>query len=54
MEDQYGIEHLNGDQTSLYFSIFDGHGGQACAKFCASIFPRHVSKKERHFFAFYF
>lgn len=42
MEDQYSIEYLNGNLSTLYFAIFDGHGSDACAKFCEKIFPKHV------------
>lgn len=40
-EDQYSFQQLN--ESLLYFGIFDGHGGKACAKFCANMFPKHVS-----------
>lgn len=39
-EDQYGFQRLN--DSVLYFAVFDGHGGGACAKFCAKMFPKHV------------
>ncbi len=42
MEDQYVFGHLNSDPSALYVAIFDGHGSDVCAKFCASIFPKHV------------
>jgi hypothetical protein len=54
-EDQYGIEQLDyfsygiGSNkpakklnTALYVAVFDGHGNDACAKFCANVFPKHV------------
>lgn len=43
MEDHYGIEQLHND-SMLYISVFDGHGSDACAKFCANVFPKHVSE----------
>lgn len=40
-EDQYGFQRLN--DSVLYFAVFDGHGGGACAKFCVNMFPKHVN-----------
>lgn len=45
MEDQWGLGHLNGNPLALYLAVFDGHGSDACAKFCSSIFPKHVSQR---------
>ncbi|XP_035714801.1 protein phosphatase 1K, mitochondrial isoform X2 [Folsomia candida] len=43
MEDQYGVGNLNGDPSALYLAVFDGHGSDVCANFCATIFPKHLA-----------
>lgn len=45
MEDYCGVGHINGDPSTLYMAVFDGHGNDACAKFCANIFPKHVRER---------
>jgi len=46
-EDMHGVEQLNyyskgRTNRVLYVGVFDGHGNDSCAKFCANVFPKHV------------
>ena len=45
MEDAHITELKLTEQTSL-FAVFDGHGGQEVAKFCAKYFPIELLKNE--------
>lgn len=39
-EDRYRVKELTPDL--LYFAVFDGHGGSACADFCAEHMEAHI------------
>ncbi|KAK4269515.1 hypothetical protein QN277_022662 [Acacia crassicarpa] len=47
MEDAHAA-HLNLDESTSFFGVYDGHGGKAVAKFCAKYLHRQVLKNEAY------
>jgi hypothetical protein len=52
MEDMYSInDRLGGNPKCGLFCIFDGHGGDAVSKYCASDLHQWIEEETRHSYA---